>query len=102
MQIEQTPVFAKQVRDRLTPASLTDLYQTLAANPAAGSVMPGKGGVRKLRWAAPGRGKRGGFRVLYYWYTANDRIILLALYAKNEWENPPDWVMKQWLRYLVK
>ena len=100
--IETTPVFAKHVRGRLAPESLTELYQALAANPAAGQVMPGTKGVRKLRWAAPGRGKRGGFRVLYYWDTRNDRVVLLALYPKNEWENPPDWVLKQWLKHLGK
>ena len=64
LRIEKTPVFDKHARGRLDDESLDDLEKTLTANPAAGKVMPGTGGLRKLRIAAPGRGKRGGFRVV--------------------------------------
>lgn len=57
------------------------------AQPDAGDVIPGSGGCRKLRWAAKGHGKRGGARVIYYWFTDDDRILLIDLYAKNESEN---------------
>lgn len=50
-------------------------------------MIPGSGGFRKLRWAAKGHGKRGGARVIYYWMTVDDRILLLDLYAKYESEN---------------
>ena len=73
LRIEKTPVFDKHARGRLDDESLDDLEKTLTANPAAGKVMPGTGGLRKLRIAAPGRGKRGGFRVLYYWDSRKDR-----------------------------
>ena len=52
-------------------------------NPTVGDVVPGTGGVRKLRWSRPGMGKRGGMRVLYYVQDARGRIWLLTLYAKN-------------------
>ena len=52
--------------------------------PEAGSVIKGSGGMRKLRWAASGRGKRGGYRVIYYWWVAKDRISMLLMYPKNE------------------
>ncbi len=52
-----------------------------------GVVIPGSGGVRKLRWCAEGRGKRGGVRVIYYWRTRQGEIWLLTIYAKNE-RNP--------------
>lgn len=47
-------------------------------------MIPGSGGLRKLRWAGSGRGKRGGLRVIYYWWVAKDRISMLLLYAKSE------------------
>ena len=59
----------------------------LVEQPDAGDIIPGSGGCRKLRWAAKGHGKRGGARVIYYWFTDDHRILLLDLYAKNEAEN---------------
>ena len=67
----------------------------LLERPDAGSIVPGSGGVRKLRWGLRGRGKRGGIRVIYYWKTADDEIWLLTLYAKNVQENIPAHLLKQ-------
>jgi hypothetical protein len=47
-------------------------------------LIPGGAGARKLRWQAPGRGKRGGLRVIYYWAAAEQCFYMLYLYAKNE------------------
>jgi mRNA-degrading endonuclease RelE of RelBE toxin-antitoxin system len=55
----------------------------LAHRPDAGSIIKDSGGMRKLRWAGSGRGKRGGLRVIYYWWVAKDRISLLLVYPKN-------------------
>lgn len=52
--------------------------------PQSGKVIQGTGGIRKLRWAGSGRGKRGGLRVVYYWWVAKDRISMLTVYPKNE------------------
>ena len=71
------------------------LQQALTQNPDAGSVIPGSGGVRKLRWAAPGRGKRGGCRVIYYVKRANGVIWLLTMYPKNVAENIPATVLRR-------
>ena len=46
--------------------------------------MPGSGGVRKLRWPMPGRGKRGGLRVIYYWIVPREQILMLTLFSKGE------------------
>ncbi len=60
------------------------LVDYLARNPLAGDLIPGTGGVRKLRWALEGRGKRGGARVVYYYHSAAMPIFALTAYAKNE------------------
>ena len=56
----------------------------LGANPEAGQLMPGTGDVRKLRWATAGQGKRGGARVIYYYYNRSIPLFALDIYAKNE------------------
>ena len=56
----------------------------LLDQPDAGDIIKGSGGVRKLRWGLPGRGKRGGVRVIYYWVTKEHQILFLTAYAKNE------------------
>ena len=61
--------------------------QWLAVHPTAGSIIRESGGLRKVRWAAQGRGKRGGLRVIYFWWIADDKILLLDVYAKNEKED---------------
>jgi hypothetical protein len=60
------------------------LQTHLAQCPDAGAVIRGSGGLRKLRWGAKGHGKRGGARIIYYWWVAKDPISMLFLYAKNE------------------
>lgn len=57
--------------------------------PESGKVVPGSGGVRKLRWAMTGTGKRGGVRVIYYFKKQDDEIWLLTIYSKSETENIP-------------
>jgi hypothetical protein len=56
----------------------------IARNPKAGDVVPGTGGIRKVRWAASGRGKRGGARVIYYFHDETAPLFLLTAYAKAE------------------
>lgn len=52
--------------------------------PDAGKIIPGSGGLRKLRWSAGKRGKRGGSRVIYYWFVSKDTILLLFAYPKSK------------------
>jgi hypothetical protein len=54
----------------------------IARNPLAGRIIPGTGGVRKIRWSRAGLGKRGGARIIYYFYNANRPVYLLTAYAK--------------------
>ena len=68
----------------LTDDDLRALQSFLLVRPDAGDLIRGGSGLRKLRWAAQGRGKRGGARVIYYWQSARDHIYLIYGYVKNE------------------
>jgi hypothetical protein len=77
------------------------LQATLAMRPALGKVIPSGGGIRKLRWAGSGRGKRGGLRFIYYWQTAHERIWMLLVYPKSARDDLTVEQLRQ-LRILVK
>ena len=76
------------------------LQAQLAKHPEAGKLIPGSGGMRKIRWAGGGRGKRGGLRVIYYWWVAIDRISMLLVYPKNEQDDLSADQVKQLRRAL--
>ena len=80
----ETRLFTRIVSDYLSDDEYSELQIKLAADPGAGDVIPGSGGVRKLRWGQPGRGKRGGVRVIYYLKRQDDVIWMLTIYAKNQ------------------
>ena len=84
MLIKETEVFSKRVQRLLDSESYRLLQLRLAADPEAGALIPGTGGLRKIRWRGSGRGKRSGVRVVYYWAGAHDTILLLMMFAKNE------------------
>lgn len=90
----ESPLFSRQVAEHLDEEEYATLQWALALHPEAGAVVPGSGGVRKLRWAPSGRGKRGGLRVVYYWRDTAGEVWLLTLYDKREEENLPAHVLK--------
>src|ERR671915_541827 len=83
----ETKLFTRLVDQFLSDDELASLQEALAANPEAGALIPGSGGVRKLRWGVRGRGKRGGVRVIYYVKRRDGVIWLLTIYSKSEIEN---------------
>lgn len=70
--------------------------------PDAGDIIRGTGGARKIRWRSKGRGKRGGVRVIYYWITKDDQILLLTAYAKNEVTELSETAKKEIKRLIQK
>lgn len=81
---KETSFFTRQAAELLSDEELNALQWSLLADPASGDLIRGSGGLRKLRWAGSGRGKRGGLRVIYYWHVAGDVILLLLAYPKSE------------------
>lgn len=91
----ETQLFSRLVRNYLSDEDYRRLQSELIRNPEAGSVVRGSGGVRKLRWAAVGRGKRGGYRVIYFVRRANNIIWMLTIYPKSVTDSIPGHVLKQ-------
>jgi hypothetical protein len=83
MVIVETSVFTRQVLDLLTAEEYRKVQAALVNRPNLGSVIEGSGGLRKLRWGVHGRGKRGGVRIIYYWAAAQERLLMLFVYAKT-------------------
>jgi hypothetical protein len=82
--VVETDQFLSATRKLMDDGDRTALVDYLAANPTAGDLIQGTGGVRKLRWALEGRGKRGGARVIYYFHSERLPLFVLNAYAKNE------------------
>jgi hypothetical protein len=76
--------FIRDAAGNLSEREIDELKSHLAANPNAGAIIPGTGGVRKLRWAASGRGKRGGGRVIYYFHNQAMPLYLFNFFTKAE------------------
>ena len=83
---KELPAFIKFRADYLDDEGFRALQQTMMLNPEAGDVMQGSGGLRKLRFADErrGKGKRGGLRVIYYWWDGGSQFWLFTLYDKDE------------------
>lgn len=85
--IIEFPTFLSQVGESITSKERDELIEYLARNPESGEEIPGTGGVRKLRWAGKGKGKRGGLRVIYYFYNESAPVFLLTVYGKGSQED---------------
>ena len=83
----ETPIFTADLNQFLTDDEYTEFQQYLAGNPRSGDVIQDTGGLRKIRWASNGKGKRGGVRVIYYHLNADAQIRLLLIYKKGIQDN---------------
>lgn len=84
MRFIETSVFTAALRRHLDDETYRALQLTLLFHPTQGPSLRGGAGLRKLRWAASSRGKRGGVRLIYYWESETETFYMLYLYAKNE------------------
>jgi hypothetical protein len=85
--VVETEPFQKKVSRLLTEYEKAELITYLSSFPNSGAIIQGTGGIRKLRWARSGRGKRGGVRVMYYFHNFDMPLYLLTLFGKNEKAN---------------
>ena len=91
----ETKLFTRLVQDYLTDDQYRELQAFLMEQPDAGVVIRGSGGVRKLRWRASARGKRGGYRVIYFLSKEKGVIWMLTIYPKNVADNIPAKVLRK-------
>lgn len=95
MEFIETSIFTKLIYTYLTDDEYVGLQGFMLKHPEAGKIVPGSGGVRKLRWASAGKGKRGGLRVIYYFKKQDNEIWMLTIYGKSEVENIPSHILQQ-------
>ena len=85
--VVELPEFLRKSDKLLSNSERLSIINYLAAHPAAGDIMQGTGGIRKLRWSAQGKGKSGGVRVIYYHHNESLPLFLLTVFGKGEKAN---------------
>ncbi len=95
MEFIETSIFTKLIYTYLSDDEYLGLQVFLLKYPEVGKVVPGSGGVRKLRWAMAGRGKRGGVRVIYYFKKREGEVWMLTIYGKSEVDNIPAHILRK-------
>jgi len=83
----ETPIFTKEILTLLPDESYRAMQRALLFRPESGEIIPGSGGLRKLRWKLPHAGQRGGLRVIYYWDKPSEVLYMLWVYRKSRQEN---------------
>ena len=87
MVIKETYYFTEIIQTLMPDELYAEFQCAIAERPDIGDIIPGTGGLRKVRWKLAGSGKRGGIRIIYYWITETDEIYMLFAYAKASSEN---------------
>lgn len=101
MVIIETTIFTRRVQTLLSDEEYRLLQELLATRPTMGAVIKHGGGLRKVRWSIPGKGKRGGTRIIYYWARSQDQLLMLYIYSKSERDDLTP-VQLQLLRKIVE
>lgn len=91
----ETTLFTKLINTYLSDEEYLGLQNLLVQRPDAGAIIRGNGGVRKLRWQLPGKGKSGGLRVIYYWMASDHEIWMLTVYRKSDQTTIPAHILKK-------
>ena len=102
MKIFTTRTYERAVRKLMAPGVRREMETAIAADPTAAPVIPGTGGIRKLRWAGSGRGKRGGIRTIYFFHAGPGAIFLLTAYAKADRDDLTPDDKKAWSRLVAR
>ena len=97
----ETHVFTRELQGFMSDDDYRALQSALLLRPAAGAIIPGGSGLRKLRWGFGGTGKRGGLRLIYYWHKTEECIYMLLIYPKSCQEDLTQEQLRV-LRKLVK
>jgi len=100
--VVETSVFTRRAEKLLSIDEHEELISYLAFHPESGDEIPATGGVRKVRFAAKGKGKSGGVRVIYYFYDEENPLYALFLYAKNEQTNPTPEQQKEFAAFSAR
>lgn len=87
MQVFSTRTYERAIRKLLGEEARSEMEAAIVAAPDAAPVIRGTGGIRKLRWARSGRGKRGGIRAVYFYHAGPEAVYLLTAYAKADRED---------------
>jgi hypothetical protein len=101
VQIVATTTYERAARKLLAASERNAMERSIAADPLAAPVIPGSGGIRKLRWRGSGRGKRGGVRTIYFHYSEAATVYLLTIYAKADSEELRPGDLKAWARLVA-
>jgi hypothetical protein len=84
MKFIETPIFTNVVLELMEDDEYKALHVALLLRPEQGAIIPKSGGLRKVRWAKKGTGKRGGLRVIYYWDKKMESFYMLYIYQKSK------------------
>ena len=93
--IVETPTFVTDAAKVWSDGERLDFFSWIANEPEAGTVVPGSGGCRKVRWSRPGTGKQGGTRVIYFTRLDAGELWMLLVYSKAVKDNIPSYILKQ-------
>lgn len=87
MEFIETEIFTKRIQDILNDEEYAFLQAELIKRPGAGALIPGSKGLRKLRWGKGAKGKRGGIRVIYYFYQSDEVVYMIYAFEKSDQED---------------
>jgi len=91
----ESSMYSARVGRYLSDDERSAMETRLILQPDAGALIPGSGGLRKLRWRMGGKGKRSGVRVIYYWSRGGSRMFLATIYSKAEWSDVPKAILRR-------
>ncbi|MDP6621691.1 MAG: type II toxin-antitoxin system RelE/ParE family toxin [Alphaproteobacteria bacterium] len=102
MKVVTTRTYGRAIRKLMSASARREMEAAIAADPAKAPVIPGTGGIRKLRWSGSGRGKRGGIRSIYFYHVGPDVVFLLTAYAKSDRDDLTPDDKKAWSKLVVR